>query len=211
MKLYSYFRSSAAYRVRIALNLKGVPYETVPVHLVKDGGRHRSPEYRAVNPQMRVPALALGSGERLFQSLAIIEYLDEVYPEPPLLPADAEHRALARALAQIVACDIHPLNNSGTLAYLRGPFGQSDDAVDAWYAHWVRAGFDAIETLIGPGPYACGAQVTVADVCLVPQLYNARRFKVPLDDYPKIAAVETACNKLPAFDKARPEKQPDAE
>ncbi len=211
MKLYSYFRSSAAYRVRIALNLKGVPYETVPIHLVKDGGRHRSPEYRAVNPQMRVPALALGSGERLFQSLAIIEYLDEVYPEPPLLPADAEHRALARALAQIVACDIHPLNNSSTLAYLRGPFGQSDDAVDAWYAHWVRAGFAAIETLIGLGPYACGAQVTVADVCLVPQLYNARRFKVPLDDYPKIAAVEAACNKLPAFDKARPEKQPDAE
>ncbi len=211
MKLYSYFRSSAAYRVRIALNLKGVPYETIPIHLVKDGGRHRSAEYRALNPQMRVPMLALSSGERLIQSLAIIDYLDEVYPEPPLLPTDAEHRAQARAIAQIVACDIHPLNNSGTLAYLRGPFAQSDEAVNAWYAHWVRAGFDAIEQMLAPQPYACGAHVTIADLCLIPQLYNARRFRVPLEDYPKIAAVESACNKLPAFDKARPEKQPDAE
>lgn len=211
MKLYGYFRSSAAYRVRIALNLKNLPYETVPIHLVKDGGRHRTAEYRAINPQMRVPALALSGGERLIQSLAIIEYLDEVYPDPPLLPANAEHRALTRALAQIVACDIHPLNNSGTMAYLRGALGQTDESINAWYAHWVRESFDAIEQMIEPAPYACGAHVTVADICLIPQIYNARRFMVPLDDYPKIAAVEIACNKLAAFDKARPEKQPDAE
>lgn len=211
MKLYSYFRSSAAYRVRIALNLKGLPYETVPIHLVKDGGRHRSAEYRAINPQMRVPTLALSSGDRLIQSLAIIEYLDEVFPEPALLPADAEHRAHSRSIAQIVACDIHPLNNSGTLAYLRGTLKQDESVVNAWYAHWVRSSFDAIEELLDHGPYACGAQVTVADICLIPQIYNAQRFKVPLEDYPKIAAVGMACNKLPAFDKACPEKQPDAE
>lgn len=211
MKLYSYFRSSAAYRVRIALNLKNLSYEMVPIHLVKDGGRHRSPEYRKVNPQMRLPALALSGGEVIIQSLAIIEYLDEVYSDPPLLPADDMARARARAVAQIVACDIHPLNNSSALAYLRGPLGHDQAALEAWYANWVVAGFDAVEDLIRPGPYALGAHVTIADICLVPQIYNARRFNVPLDRYPKIASVEAACLRLPAFDKARPENQPDAE
>lgn len=210
MKLYSYFRSSAAYRVRIALNLKQVPYEPAFVHLVKDGGRHKHPEYRAVNPQMRVPALALSSGETLIQSMAIIEYLDEAFPDPALLPTDAAERAHVRAVAQIVACDIHPLNNSGTLAYLR-KLGHDDATVNAWYADWVTAGFEAIEKLIRPGPYAFGQHVSLADLCLVPQVYNARRFKVPLEVFPRIAAVEAACNKLAAFEKARPENQPDAE
>lgn len=210
MKLYTYFRSSAAYRARIALALKDVPFEAVFVHLTKDGGRHKRPEYKAVNPQMRVPALVLSSGETLIQSLAIIEYLDEVYPEPPLLPAEAAERAHVRAIAQIVACDIHPLNNSGTMAYLRKS-GFGDAAINEWYAYWVTAGFEAIEALIRPGPYAFGAHVTLADICIVPQIYNARRFKVPLDEFPKILGVEAACNKLPAFDRARPENQPDAE
>lgn len=210
MKLYNYFRSSAAYRVRIALNLKNIPYESVFVHLAKDGGHHKRPEYRAVNPQMRLPALALSSGKTLIQSLAIMEYLDEVYSDPPLLPAEAEARAHVRAIAQIVACDIHPLNNSGTLAYLRR-LGHEQAALDEWYAYWITAGFEAIETLLAGGPYASGPRVTLADICIVPQVYNARRFKVPLERFPKILAIEAACNALPAFDKARPENQPDAE
>ena len=211
MKLYSYFRSSAAYRARIALNLKGLSYETASVHLSRDGGQHRRAEYRAINPQMRVPALALASGEVLLQSLAIIEYLDEIAPEPPLLPAEPAARAQVRALAQIIACDIHPLNNVAVLNYLRREFKQDETAVNAWYSHWVTAGFEAIEVLIRPGPYAFGGRVSLADVCLVPQVYNARRFNVPLDRYPKIVTVDAACQKLPAFVKARPEHQPDAE
>ena len=211
MKLYSYFRSSAAYRARIALNLKGLSYETASVHLSRDGGHHRRAEYRAINPQMRVPALALASGEVLLQSLAIIEYLDEIAPEPPLLPAEPAARAQVRALAQIIACDIHPLNNVAVLNYLRREFKQDETAVNAWYSHWVTAGFEAIEVLIRPGPYAFGGRVSLADVCLVPQVYNARRFNVPLDRYPKIVTVDAACQKLPAFVKARPEHQPDAE
>jgi len=211
MKLYSYFRSSAAYRVRIALNLKGLDYEIVPVHLVKDGGRNRSPEYRAINPQMRVPALVLPNGRTLVQSLAIIEYLDEVYPQPPLLPSDPIKRAQVRSVAQIVACDIHPLNNTAPLRYLKSEFNQPQDKIDAWYHHWILEGFEAIEALIEPGPYAFGSTVTLTDVCLVPQVFNARRFKVPLDRFPKITSVEAACLRLPAFEKARPENQPDAE
>ena len=211
VKLYSYFRSSAAYRVRIALNLKGLPYEMVPVHLTKDGGQQRKPEFRVLNPQMRVPALALSGGEVLTQSLAIIEYLDDIHPEPPLLPADALERAKVRALAQMVACDIHPLNNLIVLQYLKRTLKHEQPEIDAWYHHWVTDGFTAIEAMLGPGPYACGSQVTLADICLVPQVANARRFKVPLDKFPKIVAVDAACQKLPAFDKARPENQPDAE
>ena len=211
MKLYSYFRSSAAYRVRIALNLKNLSYDMVPIHLQKDGGRHRSAEYRAVNPQMRVPSLVLPSGETLIQSLAIIGYLNETYPQPPLLPADPIERAHVRAVSQIIACDIHPLNNLGTLQYLKRNLGQEQAAIDAWYHHWVLTGFDAVEKLIKPGPYAFGAQPSLADICLVPQVYNARRLKVPLDAFPKIVAVDAACLALPAFDKARPENQPDAE
>jgi len=211
MKLYSYFRSSAAYRVRIALNFKGLGYETVPVHLVKDGGHNRRPEFRAVNPQMRIPALVAPTGEVLIQSLAIIEYLEETQPDPPLLPKDPIARAKVRALADIIACDIHPLNNVGPLRYLKREMHQEQSAIDAWYHHWVIEGFEALEALVQPGPYACGAQPTITDVCLVPQVNNARRLKVPLDTFPKILAIESACLKLPAFDRARPERQPDAE
>jgi len=170
MKLYSYFRSSAAYRVRIALNLKGIAYETAPIHLVKDGGHNRRPEYRAVNPQMRVPALVISSGEVLIQSLAIIDYLDETHPNPPLLPKNPIARARARSLAEIVACDIHPLNNTSPLRYLKRVMHQEQSAIDAWYHHWVTEGFDALEALVGPGPYCCGSDVTIADICLVPGL-----------------------------------------
>jgi maleylacetoacetate isomerase len=210
VQLYSFFRSSAAYRVRIALNVKGLPFETVPIHLTKDGGRQHSPEFHAVNPQERVPVLAL-PGDVLLQSLAIIEYLDEVHPDPPLLPADPIHRAKVRAVAQVIACDIHPLNNVGPLNYLRNVLKADKAAVEAWYQHWVVTGFSAVEALIRPGPYAFGPQVTLADICLVPQVYNARRFKVPLDRFPGIVAVDAALRELPAFDAARPELQPDAE
>jgi maleylacetoacetate isomerase len=211
VKLYTYFRSSAAYRVRIALNLKGLPYEMVPIHLTKDGGYQRKPEFRGVNPQMRVPALQLSSGEVLTQSLAIIEYLDDIEPEPPLLPVDALARAKVRAIAQMVACDIHPLNNLVVLQYLKRMLKHDQPTIDTWYHHWVSEGFAAIEAMIAPSPYACGAHVTLADICLVPQVANARRLKVPLEAFPKIVAAEQACRKLPAFDKARPENQPDAE
>jgi maleylpyruvate isomerase len=211
VKLYTYFRSSAAYRVRIALNLKGLVSEMIPIHLQKEGGINRKPEYRAINPHMRLPALTLDSGDVLIQSLAIIEYLDEIHPQPPLLPRDPLARAKVRALAEIIACDIHPLNNIGPLRYLKNPLKHEQAEIDAWYHHWVADGFDAVEALIRPGPYACGSEVTLADICLVPQVYNARRLKTPLDRYPKILAVEAACAKLAAFDKARPENQADAE
>ena len=211
MKLYSYFRSSAAFRVRIALNLKGLAYETLPIHLVKDGGHNRRPEYRAINPQMRVPTLIAPGGEILIQSLAIIEYLDETHPQPPLLPKDPIARAKVRALSELIACDIHPLNNVGPLRYLKNTMGQEQSAIDAWYHHWVLEGFEALEQLIEAGPYCCGDAVTIADICLVPQLYNARRLKVPLDKFPKILSVDAACLRLAAFDRARPENQPDAE
>lgn len=211
MKLYGYFRSSAAYRVRIALNLKKLPHAQSSVHLTKNGGWQWSEEFRAINPQKRVPALVLSTGEVLLQSLAVIEYLDEVEPEPPLLPADAVERAKVRAVSQIIACDIHPVNNLAVLNYLRGPLKQDQAAVDDWYRHWVKEGLDAVEALIRPGPYAFGAHVTVADLCIVPQVFNARRFKMDMAKYPKISAVDAACLKLPAFDKARPENQPDAE
>jgi maleylacetoacetate isomerase len=211
MKLYSYYRSSAAYRVRIALNLKSIAYQTESVHLLKDGGHNRRAEFRAVNPQMRLPALVAPTGEVLIQSLAIIEYLDETHPNPPLLPTEPIARARARALAQITACDIHPLNNVGPLRYLKNQMHQEQSAIDAWYHHWVIAGFEAYEALLGSGPYSCGSDVTIADICLVPQVYNARRLKVPLDNFPKIVAIDAGCLKLPAFERARPENQPDAE
>jgi maleylpyruvate isomerase len=211
VKLYTYFRSSAAYRVRIALNLKGLAYEAIPIHLTKDGGRQKSPEYRAINPQMRVPSLALDSGEILTQSLAIIEYLDEVQARPPLLPSNPVARAKVRALANLIACDIHPLNNLLPLQYLKRQLKHEQPEIDAWYHHWILQGFEALESMIQPGPYAVGGAVTLADVCIVPQVFNARRLKVPLDQFPKIVAVDAACLKLPAFDRARPENQPDAE
>ena len=209
MKLYSYFRSSAAYRTRIALNLKGLAFETVPIHLPKDD--QHAPEFRAVNPQERVPALALENGEVLLQSLAIMEYLDEVYPDPPLLPKEPIERARVRAVADIIACDIHPLNNLAPLNYLRNAIKADQGAVRAWYAHWIATGFEAIEELIKPGPYAFGRDVTIADICIVPQVANALRFRVPLERFPKIVAVDAAAIKIPAFDAARPEHQPDTE
>jgi maleylacetoacetate isomerase len=160
---------------------------------------------------MRLPALVTPAGDVLIQSLAIIDYLDVTYPDPPLFPKDPIARAKARALAEIVACDIHPLNNIGPLRYLKNVMAQEQSAIDAWYHHWVIAGFEAIEALIEGAPYACGGQVTLADLCLVPQVYNARRLKVPLDKFPKIVAADEACLKLDAFGRARPENQPDAE
>src|SRR5262249_14702552 len=202
---------SAAYRARIALNLKGVAYETVSIHLTRDGGKQFAPEFKAINPQMRVPALGLPSGEVLTQSLAIIDYLDETYPEPPFLPADAVARAKVRAVAHAIASDIHPLNNVGPLKYIKSTLGKDQPAIDAWYHHWVLVGFEAIEAWLKPGPYAFGSDVTLADICLVPPVANAGRLKVPLGRFPKIVAVDEACLKLAPFDRARPENQPDAE
>ena len=211
LKLYSYFRSSAAYRVRIALNLKGLDYDILPVHLTKGGGEQRRPEFKSINPQMRVPALGIADGQVLTQSLAIIEYLEETHPEPTLLPGDAVERAKIRAIAQAIACDIHPLNNLIVLQYLKRTLHQEQPTIDSWYVHWIVSGFEAIETMLAPGPYALGAQVTLADVCLVPQVANARRYNVPLERFPQIVAVDAACQKLPAFERARPDQQPDAE
>lgn len=197
--------------MRIALNLKGIDYETVSVHLVKDGGRNKLPEFRAVNPQMRVPALVTPAGDVLIQSLAIIEYLDETHPQPPLLPKDPIARARVRALAELIACDIHPLNNTSPLRYLKNNMAQEQSAIDAWYHHWIITGFEALEQLVTPGPFACGSEITLADLCLVPQVYNARRLKVPLERFPNIVAIDRACLAVAAFDRARPENQPDAE
>ena len=211
MKHYTYFRSSAAYRVRIALNLKGLNAEAIPIHLIKDGGRQHSTEYRAINPQRRVPTLVLDSGDVLTQSPAIIEYLDEVHPKPPFLPPDPVERAKIRAFAAVIGCDIHPLNNLAPLQYLRRELKHEQPEIDAWYHHWIIEGFTALETMIRPGPYCFGANVTLADIFLVPQMSNARRLKVPLDNFPKLVAADAACLKLAPFDKARPENQPDAE
>jgi len=209
MKLHGYFRSSASYRVRIALNLKGLRCEHLPHHLRK--GEQHAPAYLAINPQGLVPTLEDDTGSILTQSLAIIEWLDETHPEPPLLPKDSIGRAKVRALAELIACDIHPLNNTSPLRYLKNTMDQEQSAIDTWYHHWILAGFEALEGLIAAAPYACGETVTIADICLVPQVANARRLKVPLDKFPKIVAVDAACLKLPAFDRARPECQPDAE
>jgi maleylacetoacetate isomerase len=211
VKLYTYFRSSAAYRVRIALNLKGIATEQVFIHLTKDGGRQHSPGYRAINPQRRVPTLVLDSGEVLMQSPAIIDYLDEIQPKPPFLPSDPLRRAKIRAFSAVIACDIHPLNNLAPLQYLRRELKHEQPAIDAWYHHWILEGFTALEAMIEPGPYCFGSEATAADIYLVPQMNNARRLKVPLGNFPKLVAAEAACLKLAAFDRARPENQPDAE
>ena len=215
MKLYSFFRSSAAYRVRIALNVKGLAYEYVAKHLRRDGGEQLKPEYRAIQPQALVPALEDG-GAVIAQSLAIIEYLEEAYPQTPrLLPAAAADRAIVRAIAQAIACDIHPLNNLRVLNYLKSRMGQSEEATNAWYRHWIGEGFVALELWIGKhsadGKHSFGAGVTLADVCLVPQVYNARRFQIDLAPYPRLAAVSSHLETLPAFVAARPEAQPDKE
>jgi maleylacetoacetate isomerase len=213
MKLYSYFRSSAAYRVRIALEVKGLAYEYVAKHL--RSGEHREPAYLAVNPQGLIPALD-DDGIVLSQSLAIVEYLEEAYPRTPrLLPAKPADRAIVRAMAQVVACDVHPLNNLRVLDYLKSQMGQSEDASQVWYRHWISQGFTALEKSIGThtgdGKHCFGDTVTVADVCLVPQVYNARRFTVDLSPYPTLVRVSESLESLPAFARARPEAQPDAE
>jgi maleylacetoacetate isomerase len=208
MKLYSFFRSTASYRVRIALALKGLSYETESIRFSDNA--HRTDAFRKVNPQRRVPALDLGDGDTLIQSLAIIEYLDETHPEPALLPGDPIERARVRAVAQIISCDIHPLNNIGTRQVLTGMFGADEKALDEWTAYWIQEGFAAVDRLLEPGPYAFGDTITLADLCIVPQVFNAHRYKVPLGDFPRLVAVEAAARQHPAFLAAAPEAQPDA-
>ena len=206
--LYGYFRSSAAYRVRTALTFKGIAFETRPVHLVK--GEHRAGVFLDLNPQGQVPALEI-DGHVLAQSMAILEYLEETRPEPALLPKDAFGRALVRWMAQLVVADIHPINNLRIGTYLRGPLGQGDEAVRAWMHHWMAEGFAALEVLVARhgGEYCYGNSLTIADICLIPQIFNARRFKLDLAPYPRLLAVEEHCTTLPAFIAGHPENQPD--
>ena len=214
MKLYTYFRSSAAYRVRIAMHLKGVQAEAVPVHLVKDGGEQLGAAYDALNPQHLVPLLD-DDGMLLAQSLAIIEYLDETIAGQPLLPADPRGRARVRSLSQAIACDIHPINNLRVLGYLTGKLGASAEQKAAWYRHWVALGLEAIERQLARDPatgrFCHGDTPTMADCCLVPQLYNARRFDCDLAPYPVIGAIAAQCEALEAFMAAAPERQSDAQ
>jgi maleylacetoacetate isomerase len=213
VKLYGYFRSSAAYRVRIALNLKGLAYDAVPVHLVRDGGEQHAAAYRALNPQELVPALE-DEGRVLTQSLAIIEYLDETHPEPPLLPADPAGRARVRALALQIACEIHPLNNLRVLQVLKRDFGLDEAVTRRWYRHWITVGFDAFEASLSASPeglFCHGDAPGLADLCLVPQVFNARRFDCDLAPYPRICAIDAECAALAPFAAAHPERQPDAE
>lgn len=214
MKLYTYFRSSAAYRVRIALHLKGLPYEAVPVHLVRNGGEHRQPDYLALNPAGLVPALE-DRGQVLTQSLAIIEYLEETYPAPALLPGDALNRARIRALAQAIACDIHPINNLRVLQYLSRELGVTDEQKNAWYRHWVESGLAAVEAMLQQQPrsgrFCVGDTPTLADICLVPQVFNARRFNCNTAHIPTVMRIVDACEALEAFRRAAPDNQPDAE
>jgi maleylacetoacetate isomerase/maleylpyruvate isomerase len=211
MKLYTYFRSSAAFRVRIALNLKGLAYEPAFVHLPR--GEHRAPAYGAVNPQALLPTLEDG-GRLLTQSLAILEYLEETHPAPPLLPKDPFERARVRSLAMLVACEIHPVNNLRVLQHLKRALGQSEEQVNAWYRHWIGDGLAKLEADLarpGTGTYCHGNLPTLADCCLVPQVFNAQRYQCDTKPYPTVMRVFSACMKLDAFDRAQPAKQPDAE
>jgi maleylpyruvate isomerase len=214
MKLYSFFRSSAAYRVRIALNLKGAPFDYVAKHLAKDGGEHKRADYLAINPQGFIPALE-HDGALITQSIAIVEYLDEVFPTPSLLPKSPIDRAIVRAMSLLVACDIHPLNNLRVLNYLKSPLGQGSDAIAAWYKHWIDEGFAALEKLIAKhsqaSRYCFGDAVTMTDVLLVPQVANSRRYQMDLAPYPTLQKVVAHLESLPEFLAARPEVQPDAE
>ena len=214
MRLYDYFRSSAAYRLRIALNLKGVkPDERTFVHLRM--GNQRAQDYLALNPQGLVPALALDDGHVLTQSLSIIEYLEETVPNPPLLPAQPEARARVRAIALQIACEIHPLNNLRVLNYLLGTLGVTREQKDGWYRYWIDVGFEALERQLSrdaeTGKFCHGDSPTLADICLVPQLANARRFNIDLSPYPTLMRIEATCNTVPAFADAEPSRQPDAE
>jgi maleylpyruvate isomerase len=213
-KLFGYFRSSAAYRVRIALNLKGLDYENAFVHLTKNGGEQFAPEYRALNPQALVPVLQEDAAT-LTQSLAIIEYLDETYPEPPFLPKSIAARARVRSLALMVACEIHPLNNLRVLRYLVNDLKLSEEQKNQWYRHWVVSGLEPLESRLAndqaTGEFCHGDSPGFADICLVPQLANARRFKIELDAFPTLVRIEQNCNALKAFQVAAPSAQPDAE
>ena len=210
MKLFGFFRSSAAFRVRIALNLKGLAYEDAFVHLRR--GDQRTPDYLAVNPQGLVPALET-DGHRLIQSMAIVEYLDETHPEPAFLPPDPGGRARVRALAAIVACDIHPINNLRVLRYLSRPLGHDQAAIETWYNHWIAAGFEAFERLLtgdgGTGEFCHGGRPGLADIALVPQVVNSERYRLDLSPYPTIARIYANCMKLEAFAAAHPNNQPD--
>jgi maleylacetoacetate isomerase len=210
VKLYTYFRSSAAYRVRIALNLKGIPYTPVFVHLQR--GEQGKPAYRAINPAGLVPTLELDDGTIITQSLAIMAWLDEAHPSPSVYPPDPMTRAKVRNFAATIVADIHPLNNLRVLRYLKRELHQEQPAIDAWYRHWIAEGLPALEAMLtGPGPFCFGAAPSLADICLVPQLANARRYDCPLDAFPRLLRAEAACQALPAFQAAAPERQPDAE
>ena len=213
MKLYSYWRSSAAYRVRIALNLKGLDYEVIPLHLLKDGGEQHKSEYKSINPQGLIPALVdddLGLG----QSLAIMDYLENKYPEPALYPKTPEERAFALQLSMVVACDIHPLNNLRVLKYIKHTLKQHDAMKTEWIHHWIKTGFTTLEQLLGnrhwQGPYCLDRQLTSADACLIPQIYNARRFEINMVPFPTLVRIEQSCMELEAFRHAAPDNQIDA-
>lgn len=211
MHLYTYFRSSAAFRVRIGLNLKQLEWDAIPVNLRI--GEQKDTSYIAANPQGLLPALAI-KGEVLSQSLAILEYLDEMYPDPSFLPGSPIDKAHIRAIAQAVACDIHPLNNLRVLKYLKSEYGQSQDAVDDWYRHWITEGFKALEALVtrfGSDDFCFGEALSLADICLVPQMWNARRFNTDLSAFPKLCAIDAHLQSIQAFEQAKPENQPDFE
>ena len=214
MKLYTFFRSSASYRVRIALNLKGLSYEQAPVHLRRGGGEQLSAAYRALNPQALVPALE-DNGKILTQSLAIIEYLEEKQPKPALLPADPADKALVRSMAMVIACEVHPIQNLRVLNHVKKEYGQTDEQVNRWAQHWIDLGLSALEQMIVAQPkrdkFCFGATPTLADICLVPQLGNARRYGCDLSKHPAILDIEKNCMTLTTFANAAPEKQPDAE
>jgi len=207
--LWGYFRSSAAYRLRIALNLKGITYQDKFIHLAK--GEQASEDFAAINPQKLLPVFETDNGDQLVQSMAVLEYLEEAHPEPALISGDAVHRAKIRAIANIIACDIHPINNLRILKYLKAPLGHDQEEVNTWYVHWVKLGFDAIESAIEGDGFCFGEAPTLADVCLMPQLYNAHRFNVPMGAYPKITSVEAKCQNIAAFADAHPSSQADAE
>ncbi|CAM5369741.1 MULTISPECIES: maleylacetoacetate isomerase [Alcaligenes] len=214
MILYSYFRSSAAYRVRIGLNLKGLDYQIKPVHLLKDGGQQHRPDYVQINPVQLLPALD-DDGLIITQSLAILEYLDERYPELPLLPKASAERAWARSMAQTVACDIHPLNNLRVLQYLKNELHAQEDARNQWYRHWVSVGLEGLEALVQrhgkkDHDFIFGDTPGLAEICLIPQMFNARRFDIDLSTFSRLLAVEEKCLELSAFQEAAPDRQPDA-
>jgi maleylpyruvate isomerase len=214
MKLYSYFRSSAAYRVRIALNLKGLAYEYAPIHLLRDGGQQLKPEYRELNPDGIVPTFIDGD-DVLTQSLAIIEYLEETYPEPTLLPGTPLDRAFIRSIALQVACEIHPVDNLRVLKYLKHTLKVGDEAKDTWYRHWLESGFESLEKRLANDPrvgkLCFGDAPTLADLCLVPQVFNARRFNIDMSRYPTIERIADHAAQIDAFARAAPGQQPDAE